>query len=149
MNTRAEHRLRVRTIHADRVEFELATRCDGCGACSGRCSGVLSGLHVPWLGVPRARLPADLAVGDSLLLRADAAALARRSASIHAAALAGLLLGAAIGALLAHAGGWPSDPLVAVGAPLGVLGALRLAALYRATSPPAFHLVPLPSPTER
>lgn len=147
MSAAFSRRLRVVALADDAVRLAIAPTCEGCGACSGRCRGILAGLGADAdLRVPRAQLPPGLAPGDELLLEVPDGALARRARWLYGAPLAGLL-GGALGALaLAPGDGGGRDAVVALGALAGLAGGIGAAALIGARATPPFRFASCPSP---
>jgi hypothetical protein len=140
-------RLRVRAIDAARVVLDPVARCEGCAACPRRCTGILSGFAADdGLALPRAALPGVPAIGDEFLLRADIGALGRSAAVLRGLPLAGLLAGAAAGALGAVMQPAWREALVAIGAVAGIAIGLHAATLRMRRQSPAFTLVPWSNP---
>lgn len=109
--------------------------CDGCSGCSGRCG--LFAVDGDELELPLACIDGRLVPGDSAILSLDPAALRREALLGYGRPLGGLLLGAALGLLLAHVLTLDQDASVAVTAALGTLAGLggskrRLAPACRA-----------------
>jgi hypothetical protein len=140
-------RLRVREVDAARVVLDPVDRCEGCAACAGRCTGILSAFAADdGLTLAPGALPGAPAVGDEFLLRADLAALGRAGSVLRGLPLAGLLAGAAGGALAAS---WlPAwrEGLVALGAVAGIGIGLRAGTLRMRRQATPFTFVPCPNP---
>jgi hypothetical protein len=135
--------MRVRTVDATRVFLDPVARCEGCAACPRRCTGILSAFAVDdGLALPRGALAGQPAVGDHFLLRADRAALSRASTALRGLPLAGLLAGAAAGALVAGLVPDWREAFVGIGALTGLGLGLRAASLRMRRQPPAFSFSP-------
>ena len=147
MNEAFTRRLRVVALDAGQARLAAAPTCEGCGGCSGRCHGILSGFGAGRdLAVGRAQLPAPLAVGDEVLLHVAPDALARRARWIYGAPLAGLV-GGALGAVsIGPAGAAARDALAAAGGIAGLFAGIALAALIGARATPPFRFASCPSP---
>lgn len=109
--------------------------CDGCSGCNGRCG--LFGAEGEEIELPLASIDGNLSPGDSAVLCLESAALRREALLGYGRPLLGLLLGAALGALLAWMLSLDHDVCVAITAALGTLAGLggskrRLAPACRA-----------------
>lgn len=150
MSERFVRRLRVVEVAAGGTRLEpAAAACEGCGACSGRCHGILSGLAAAErLQLAPGTLPGRLQPGDELMLEFDPSALARSTWAVYGLPLAGLLAGALAGAALSGApGGW-REAAVALGALGGLALGLLWSRLIGAPATPPYRFASLPSPCD-
>jgi positive regulator of sigma E activity len=141
----AVRRLRIVSLDGTRAVLEPEAACDGCGACAGRCTGVLSRLVEDGpVALDAARLPAGVRAGDRVLLVADEARLARLARRLYGASALGLLAGAVGAALAARSLELPADGATFIGALAGLAAAIFLARrpLRPDAAPPAFEFVP-------
>lgn len=141
----ASRRLRIVSLDGARAVLEPVAACDGCEACAGRCTGVLSRLvEGGTLALDADRVPRGVRAGDQVLLVADEARLAALARRVYGASALGLLAGAVAGALAARSIGLPVDGTTFLGALAGLALAIALARypLRPGAAPPAFELVP-------
>jgi len=109
--------------------------CDGCSGCNGRCGlFVAEGAEIE---LPLASIDGRLAPGDNAILSLESDALRREALLGYGRPLLGLLLGAALGVLLANVLPFDHDVSVAITTALGTLAGLggsnrRLAPACRA-----------------
>jgi hypothetical protein len=145
----ATRRLRIVSLEGARAVLEPVAACEGCDACAGRCTGVLSRLvEGGTLALDVDRLPTGARAGDRVLLIADESRLAALARRIYGASALGLLAGALLGALASRFTGLPVDGSTFIGALGGLAAAIALARhpLRPDSSPPAFELVSEPHP---